>query len=177
MSGWTGERVERLTKMHADGCSASEIAKALGGVTRNSVIGKIYRLGLARDEAAVHAARAALRPKKTRSPAQMRPRKQEVAPRRPRQNNLAAFNVARRAEAGRPAYDPPPLIFDASQAKPWLERKFGECAYPISGEGADVLSCCQPAQPNGYCKAHAALMFWTPKEDAKRLIRMSRRYA
>ena len=43
---WTDERVELLTKMWGDGQSASQIAKELGGVTRNAVIGKVHRLGL-----------------------------------------------------------------------------------------------------------------------------------
>ena len=43
---WTDERVETLKKMWNDGQSASQIAKELGGVTRNAVIGKVHRLGL-----------------------------------------------------------------------------------------------------------------------------------
>ncbi|MCX7889834.1 MAG: GcrA cell cycle regulator [Rhodobacteraceae bacterium] len=43
---WTDERVELLKKMWTDGQSASQIAKELGGVTRNAVIGKVHRLGL-----------------------------------------------------------------------------------------------------------------------------------
>ncbi len=43
---WTDERVETLKTMWADGQSASQIAKELGGVTRNAVIGKVHRLGL-----------------------------------------------------------------------------------------------------------------------------------
>ncbi|MEM9336423.1 MAG: GcrA family cell cycle regulator [Patescibacteria group bacterium] len=46
MSSWTDERVEKLKKLWAEGMSASQIAKSLGGVTRNGVIGKIHRLGL-----------------------------------------------------------------------------------------------------------------------------------
>jgi GcrA cell cycle regulator len=44
---WTDERVEMLKKLWADGLSASQIAAELGGVTRNAVIGKVHRLGLA----------------------------------------------------------------------------------------------------------------------------------
>lgn len=44
--GWTEERVEALKALWNDGLSASQIAAELGGVTRNSVIGKINRLGL-----------------------------------------------------------------------------------------------------------------------------------
>jgi GcrA cell cycle regulator len=52
---WTDERVEILKRMWGEGASASTIAKELGGVTRNAVIGKVHRLGLsnrtAREEA------------------------------------------------------------------------------------------------------------------------------
>ncbi|MCJ8139907.1 GcrA family cell cycle regulator [Falsirhodobacter halotolerans] len=54
---WTDERVETLKRMWTEGQSASQIAKVLGGVTRNAVIGKVHRLGLsnraAEDEVAV----------------------------------------------------------------------------------------------------------------------------
>jgi GcrA cell cycle regulator/Zeta toxin len=43
---WTDERLELLKKLWADGLSADRIAVELGGVSRNSVIGKIHRLGL-----------------------------------------------------------------------------------------------------------------------------------
>ncbi|SNR23348.1 GcrA cell cycle regulator [Paracoccus sediminis] len=43
---WTDDRVETLKRMWAEGQSASAIAKELGGVTRNAVIGKVHRLGL-----------------------------------------------------------------------------------------------------------------------------------
>ena len=43
---WTDERVDLLKKMWNEGHSASQIAKELGGVTRNAVIGKVHRLGL-----------------------------------------------------------------------------------------------------------------------------------
>jgi len=43
---WTDERIEILTKMWDSGVTASQIAMALGGVSRNAVIGKAHRLGL-----------------------------------------------------------------------------------------------------------------------------------
>jgi GcrA cell cycle regulator len=43
---WTDERVETLKRMWGEGASASTIAKELGQVTRNAVIGKVHRLGL-----------------------------------------------------------------------------------------------------------------------------------
>lgn len=44
---WTTERVARLHKLWADPVmTASKIAKQLGGVTRNAVIGKAHRENL-----------------------------------------------------------------------------------------------------------------------------------
>lgn len=45
-NGWTNERIAALTKLWHDGLSCSQIAKQLGGITRNAVIGKVNRLGL-----------------------------------------------------------------------------------------------------------------------------------
>ena len=45
--GWTDERVDQLKTLWTEGLSASQIARVLGGVTRNAVIGKVHRLGLA----------------------------------------------------------------------------------------------------------------------------------
>ena len=59
--GWTDTRVERLKAFWADGLSASEIADRLGEVTRNAVIGKVHRLGLAgRETTSRQPGRAAL---------------------------------------------------------------------------------------------------------------------
>ena len=43
---WTDERIEQLRQMWQAGSTASQIAEALGGVSRNAVIGKAHRLGL-----------------------------------------------------------------------------------------------------------------------------------
>ncbi|MFA5969438.1 MAG: GcrA family cell cycle regulator [Sphingomonas sp.] len=43
---WTDERIDTLKSMWEKGMTASQIAEALGGVSRNAVIGKAHRLGL-----------------------------------------------------------------------------------------------------------------------------------
>lgn len=43
---WTDERVAMLKQLWGEGKTAAEIAKILGGVTRNAVIGKAHRLKL-----------------------------------------------------------------------------------------------------------------------------------
>ena len=63
---WTEERVELLKKLWAEGLSASQIAGRLGGVTRNAVIGKVHRLGLA--GRATSSRSSAPRPRRTHVP-------------------------------------------------------------------------------------------------------------
>lgn len=41
---WTDERIESMKRMWEEGKSATQIAQALGGVTRSSVLGKLHRL-------------------------------------------------------------------------------------------------------------------------------------
>ena len=59
---WTDDRVETLKRMWGEGQSASAIAKELGGVTRNAVIGKVHRLGLSNRTAGTGPAPAAAAP-------------------------------------------------------------------------------------------------------------------
>ena len=71
---WTDERVETLKRMWAEGQSASQIAKELGGVTRNAGSGKLHRLCLSnrvggKDEDEAEAPVAAARPDPAPQPA------------------------------------------------------------------------------------------------------------
>ncbi|MHA6723298.1 GcrA family cell cycle regulator [Sphingomonas sp. RS2018] len=73
---WTEERIDTLKTMWEGGQTASQIAEALGGVSRNAVIGKAHRLGLqsrpspvkANDPAAVAAAAAPAAPAPVAAP-------------------------------------------------------------------------------------------------------------
>ena len=76
--GWTDERVELLKKLWQDGLSASQIAKQLGGVTRNAVIGKVHRLGLSGRAAPSKPARTTFKAPRPARPVTAAP----VAPRR-----------------------------------------------------------------------------------------------
>lgn len=84
---WTDERVELLKKMWGEGQSASQIAKELGGVTRNAVIGKVHRLGLSNRSTGATPAKAEAKAKPaepTKPQAAAKPKvdaKPEAAPR------------------------------------------------------------------------------------------------
>jgi len=94
---WTDERVEVLKKMWGEGQSASVIAKELGGVTRNAVIGKVHRLGLSNRVTSTTAKPAAKEKAKTQAKAK--------PARRARNTNRAAKTgrACARNHAGHPA--------------------------------------------------------------------------
>ncbi|WP_406870873.1 GcrA family cell cycle regulator [Thioclava sp. 'Guangxiensis'] len=116
---WTDERVETLKKMWSEGQSASQIAKELGGVTRNAVIGKVHRLGLSNRTAASEAAApAAAAPAAKPAPEpKPEPKPAAAAPARP------APKPAAPAAGARPAPEPAP--------KPEAE--------PVTDEAADEV--------------------------------------
>lgn len=73
-SFWSQERVDLLTKLWAEGLSASQIAVRLGCKSRSAVIGKVHRLGLSgrattsRIASGKRAARAASKAPRTAKP-------------------------------------------------------------------------------------------------------------
>ncbi|MFN7222391.1 MAG: GcrA family cell cycle regulator [Paracoccaceae bacterium] len=98
---WTDERVETLKKMWGEGQSASQIAKELGGVTRNAVIGKVHRLGLSnrvgggKDDAEDEAPFVATKPEPAAKPApEPRPEPVAAAPRSAVERPAAAAPAA-----------------------------------------------------------------------------------
>src|ERR1700742_3151032 len=98
--GWTEERVATLKKLWLEGLSASQIAKQLGGVTRNAVIGKVHRLGLS--------GRAA--PSPPARPAPSRPPPRGFNPQPTPRPAAPAQPVVRRAVAVAPAQPLPEPI-------------------------------------------------------------------
>lgn len=166
---WTPERIEVLSDLWGKGFSSSQIARRIGGCSRNACIGKIHRLGLQSRAADVVEAALALggRMKAYGS------RDGTVAPiKRPPRRKMHT------APKGKPLWVPPPVTpVDATNARPWVSREAGECAAPISGEGADTLSCCTPCGDHTYCKAHRALLYEKPKTSVASLTKWAARYA
>ncbi|SCY48944.1 GcrA family cell cycle regulator [Paracoccus tibetensis] len=119
---WTDERVETLKRMWGEGQSASAIAKELGGVTRNAVIGKVHRLGLSNRveevEPAIEAPAVAAPERPVPAAAASRP---AAAPVEPEPVGEAPLEAEPVAEApARPAFNPVPRrpIVPAGQPLP-----------------------------------------------------------
>lgn len=176
MSGehWTDERIELLKALWARGLSASQVAKQLRDTSRSAVIGKLHRLGVSNRGHAFKPApvrigkTGAAGLAKARAVSGTAPEPASQA--RPRGGILSSTRLK--------PMPPPPASqpIDATKAKPWTERRFGECAYPVGGEMADTLSCCLPAEGN-YCPRHRAIMFVVPHTTPRSLMKMATRYA
>jgi GcrA cell cycle regulator len=163
--GWTDERVEILKKLWLDGLSASQIAKQLGGVTRNAVIGKVHRLGLSGRAAPSHPSRPAFRaprPARPVSAPALRPRVLE-----PRHH----------APVPRPA---PFVELPGTATVLTLGRHM--CKWPIGDpSSSDFTFCGRRAIDEGpYCVDHARVAYQPPqgkkKTSVAELTRSLRRY-
>ena len=103
---WTDERIATLSKMWEGGQTASQIAEALGGVSRNAVIGKAHRLGLQARPSPVKPNE----PEAKAKPAPAAPAKPAPAPRSAAAPSPVPVPVpaAPPVEAARPALPPTP---------------------------------------------------------------------
>ncbi len=165
MSTWTDERTADAKRLWAEGASASEVASILNRtypsrppVSRNSVIGKLHRLGLSRSPGATVAsarARAVSMRAKPKAPPIKGPKVynpigpkvlgDKTPPRKPNAETLKTY-------AG---------IVAASNPKPWIERGAEECAWIVEFNGADSKACCAPicsrGEHNRWCADHATV--------------------
>ena len=116
---WTDERVELLKKMWSDGQSASQIAKELGGVTRNAVIGKVHRLGLSNRTAGAAPTPAPGKPEAKDKPAAAAP-KVEAKPKPTPRTEPA------RPAAAAPAAEAQPALFTHGLAAGGTARRVDE---------------------------------------------------
>lgn len=160
---WTEDRVEVLKKLWAEGLSASQIAKQLGGVTRNAVIGKVHRLGLsgrATPSRPPSRVGSALRPRPAVRPAPSKPG--STAPRTTANTGVAPLRTPNYARS-RPA-----AVADGDYAS-ILTLSDHICRWPIGDPGdADFKFCgkkCKPGSP--YCDTHAQ-MAYQPVRKRKR---------
>lgn len=151
--GWTEERVALLRKLWTEGLSASQIAKQLGGVTRNAVIGKVHRLGLA---GRATPSRPAKRPVRTARPRVMNP----MVPRMRLESNLPRVVI--------PELEP--IKFEDGKTATVLSLNESMCKYPIGDPtDASFAFCGRGAAGGPYCADHARLAY-QPSQAKKRRV-------
>jgi GcrA cell cycle regulator len=144
---WTPERVEQLKSCIVTGLTCSQIAAEIG-VSRNAVIGKIHRLGLASGRPAGAQART--------SP--QRPRH----PRAPTQRRLLRLAFAQTPYCGAETLLDAPV--DSAHPCPLTEIAEHKCRWPIGDPArADFVFCGNDAITGfAYCAGHARLAYRVP---------------
>ena len=181
---WTDDRVETLKKMWGEGQSASQIAKELGGVTRNAVIGKVHRLGLSNRATAGAAAKTDAKPKAAKPAAKAKAAPKEKASPKPDLKTEPAVppqaarpNLPARAKII-PAGQPLPPQPSANEISPEALAKVNEvekkakkiglmeltertCKWPVGDPATeDFWFCGLPVQQGKpYCEAHVGVAF------------------
>ena len=175
---WSEDRVETLKKMWGEGQSASQIAKELGGVTRNAVIGKVHRLGLSNRNTGSDkpGAKAKAKPAATKS---AKPKAATKPAARPAAKpNTVPVPVVSRMKPIIPAGQPLPPQPSANEIDPEALAKVTEvekkakkislmeltertCKWPIGDPATpDFWFCGLPAQSGKpYCEAHVGVAF------------------
>ena len=184
---WTDDRVEILKKMWGEGQSASQIAKELGGVTRNAVIGKVHRLGLSNRTTAGAAAKAEPKakaapkvPAKAKPAAPVEPEVKTNDPKPDLKTEPAISPNAVRPPRNQiiPAGQPLPPQPSANEISPEVLAKVNEiekkakklslmeltertCKWPVGDPATeDFWFCGLPVkQGKPYCEAHVGVAF------------------
>lgn len=160
---WTDDRVARLSKLWADGLSASQIAADLGGVTRNAVIGKVHRLGLS----------GRVKPKGNGGTTARRKPTQPRKPRQPKLNpqpNGSVNGSAHHQHDDVLLKEPAALEAPASRKITLMQLTETTCKWPTGDPTMPGFSFCghtsQDEKP--YCEFHSKLAFQPASERRRR---------
>jgi GcrA cell cycle regulator len=171
MSGgdlWSKERTDLAIKLSKDGHSASWIAERIGGITRNSVIGRLFRLGHS------CSSQGSRDPRKNGTPPRV-PRGQTESPAPPGATGLSSFKRKRGRQESkgfrlgsvapskvapyveRPSEnDPPP-----EKRLTVLQLSGTTCKWPIGTPGEPGFGFCgKKIKANSkppYCDEHACI--------------------
>lgn len=184
---WPADRVTKLKDHWNAGMSASQVMHRLNEefgsrYTRSAVIGKIHRLNL--PQRSVDAQRTAAKVERARLGF---PRVRYDKPKA----RVRVIDDRQAFVEGEPR--PPRAVVDAARAfapldgstpRPWTERAFNECSWPVGEDDeGTLLACSRAATPGGnsptWCEDHKAFnRARAPKTSTPRdLARSLRRHA
>jgi GcrA cell cycle regulator len=184
---WTDERIDLLQKLWLQGMSASRIANELAnGLTRNAVIGKVYRLGLSGRTKSATAS-----PPAPRSQPKAPPRAPDarhtscIAPNSGASNPVAASPIVH----GNTALALKPAVFEAPAPAPnaevvvamsepvtIAELRESMCRWPIGDPTQSEFRFCGAKKLPGvgpYCCHHAGIAY-IPQNERRRERRVQK---
>ena len=135
---WTEFSVTKLRKLAEKNYSAREIAQMLGPeFSRNSVIGKMHRMGLSRGLA------PRLPNKEPEKAVKRTPPPLEIKP-----------------KISKPVLELPTLDIDTSNVVSFMELKARMCRFPVSGQGFDTKFCGnRTGEDRSWCDDHGKIVY------------------
>ncbi|MNE38396.1 GcrA cell cycle regulator [compost metagenome] len=159
---WTSERTEKLIALWKEGCTAAWIARVLGpGVSRCAVLGKVYRLGLARGPEARHAHPATV-PRAKR-------RREEIVASQPAARPSGSCKARATGSSWLAAVATP-----SSPTTTILAVGFGQCRWPYGHSGEAGFGLCGRSVARGaFCASHAEVGYQKRSCTVESLLRMA----
>lgn len=157
---WNDERTERARKLWREGYSASQIAGAIGGVTRNAVVGKMHRLGESGRVTPTRKVKPVQRSRPTPEQLAERARQQRLN-QRPKGPLLIAEPLPEATEE---------LFIPLDQRKGVLDLEANDCRWPVGDpQHADFHFCGRPKHAAFvYCEFHARKAYQPPQAMRRR---------
>lgn len=136
---WSDERAEQLEKLWDAQLSAGEIAKIMG-VTRNTICGKIHRMGLKRPFKKKTARKAKKVARPSDSALVKKPRRPVVKP--------------------EPYVVQPPAAVEPRNID-LIDLRSNDCRFPYGGDNGEPITFCgHPKAPGtSWCAAHFKIVF------------------
>ena len=162
---WTDERVDLLRRLWEDGLSASRIATQIGGISRNAVIGKVHRLGLAGRVKPSEAAPVPARRKPLGEP-QVEIVEEPTLPEPPA---IVSHRPAPDFPLAPPAPAPEPSALAVSQRVTIMDLRESMCRWPLGDPTSPDFRFCGGRSIAGlpYCTHHAQIAY-QPAAERKR---------
>jgi GcrA cell cycle regulator len=149
---WTDERIKKLKSLWADGLSASQVAAELGGVSRNAVISKLHRHGIAKRTTGWGSRPGSTAPRPHRKPTGLTVRRSDLFERLSRRDHRARMLPR----------EPIPEVDDSAiprgQRRTLHELTGSTCRWPVGDPQLPGFFFCgaAPASCSPYCAAHVA---------------------
>lgn len=172
---WTEEKVKVLEQLWDSGQSITQIGKALG-MTRNAVVGKAHRIGLAKRASPIVRSDKPAAPK-VPAASHAAPRVPSHAPVSHRQAPAAREAAGREREPGAapmPGNDKPMQQLSPAMLNALTPTSGPRCKWPIGDPKSSEFDFCAkvaiPGKP--YCAEHCAMAYtnWNP-ESALEAVR------
>jgi GcrA cell cycle regulator len=164
---WTEQRIEMLRRLWGQGQTASQIATALGGVTRNAVIGKAHRLGLTgrpspikRDASGAVVAKRRPTPRRAMAP--------QAKPMMSLQRAIPAASAENGAGSQAQQMPAPPREQQRSYAPARAHGGVKSCSWPVGDPKQPGFHFCgEPSEPGRpYCAHHCHQAYQRKSEAA-----------